>query len=238
MAAVTFQVPSGGLPGGVKPVTWQADFSTDTAGVQIQWQWAAADYKQFSSDYNALGVKPVDDNHASAYQNSDHAGTPENFRNFVTGGARGGGGSNFTGSLSPTAAVIPTVASLAPASIAGVVYEDLNGNGTFDAGVDVVLAGAVLTLTNAQGQVVATTTSADDGSYSFTGVAPGTYTITETPPPGFGTAVFDNVGTVNGASDGASSVGSITNVTLAAGNNGINYNFGHTFSGGGGGGNT
>ena len=50
-------------------------------------------------------MKPVDDNQASVYQNSDHAGTPENFKSFVTGGARGGGGSNFTGSYSATAAV-------------------------------------------------------------------------------------------------------------------------------------
>jgi hypothetical protein len=35
-----------------------------------------------------LGVKPVDDNKASIYQNSDHAGTPENFKTFATGGAR------------------------------------------------------------------------------------------------------------------------------------------------------
>jgi hypothetical protein len=38
---------------------------------------------------NDLGVKPVDDNKASHYQNSDHAGTPEYFRVYVIGGARG-----------------------------------------------------------------------------------------------------------------------------------------------------
>jgi len=47
------------------------------------------------------------------YQNSDHAGTPEGvdpsttlpFKAFVTGGARGGGGSNWTGSWSGTVGV-------------------------------------------------------------------------------------------------------------------------------------
>jgi len=39
---------------------------------------------------------------ASIYKNSDHAGTPENFKTFVVGGATGGGGSNFTGSYSAT----------------------------------------------------------------------------------------------------------------------------------------
>src|SRR5438876_11122063 len=52
-----------------------------------------------------LAVKPVDDTKASQYKNSDHAGTPENLKTFVTGGARGGGGSNFTGSLSAISGV-------------------------------------------------------------------------------------------------------------------------------------
>jgi hypothetical protein len=107
--AVEFPVPAGGLPGGIKDVTWTASFSTDTAGVSLQWQWASAVYKSFNTSYDALGVKPVDDNKASVYQNSDHAGTPENYRTDVTGGAMGGGGSNFTGSYSGTTAVNPAL---------------------------------------------------------------------------------------------------------------------------------
>jgi len=49
-----------------------------------------------------LAVKPVDDTKASQYKNSGHAGTPESFKSFVTGGARGGGGSHFTGSYGGT----------------------------------------------------------------------------------------------------------------------------------------
>jgi hypothetical protein len=97
----------GGLPGGINPVSWSGQFTSSVPGVSINWQWAAAVYTTFSTNNNALGVKPVDDNKASQYQNSDHAGTPENFKQFVIGGARGGGGSNFTGSLSPTASVKP-----------------------------------------------------------------------------------------------------------------------------------
>ncbi|HTA67310.1 MAG TPA: hypothetical protein VK776_03505 [Bryobacteraceae bacterium] len=100
--AVEFLVPPGGLPGGIGPVTWQGTFSSTASTINVQWQWAAAVYTAFGTDYNTLGVKPVDDNHGSAYQNSDHAGTPENFKQFVTGGARGGGGSNYTGSYSGT----------------------------------------------------------------------------------------------------------------------------------------
>jgi hypothetical protein len=107
LEAVEYQAPAGGLPGGVSPVTWTAGFSTGTPAISLNWQWAPAVYTSFSPDYNALGVQPANDNHASPYGTSDHAGTPENYTSYVVGGARGGGGSNFTGSLSATANVIP-----------------------------------------------------------------------------------------------------------------------------------
>jgi hypothetical protein len=113
---VALQAPTpAGFPGGIHDVTWQGTFFSVTPGLKIQWQWAAAVYRManFGDDYNALGVKPVDDNKASAYQNSDHAGTPENFRPYVVGGARGGGGSNFTGSYSGTGATVPVPANMA-----------------------------------------------------------------------------------------------------------------------------
>lgn len=102
LAGLTFAVPASGLPGGIKNVVWQATFSSGTSGLTVNWQWGAAAYTNFSAHYNDLGVKPVDDNQASQYKNSDHAGTPESFRAFVVGGVRGGGGSNFTGSYSGT----------------------------------------------------------------------------------------------------------------------------------------
>ena len=101
-----FPGASGGLPGGINPVTWTGTFrNPNSFPLTVNWQWAAAVYTRFSTDNTQLGVKPVDDNQASQYKNSDHAGTPENFKSFVTGGARGGGGSNYTGSLSATASV-------------------------------------------------------------------------------------------------------------------------------------
>ncbi|HUX88558.1 MAG TPA: hypothetical protein VMW65_16265, partial [Chloroflexota bacterium] len=107
LSGLSFPIPAGGLPGGINPVTWNAQITTDTPGATLSWQWAAAVYTSFSTDNNALGVKPVDDPKVSQYQNSDHAGTPENFKTSVINGARGGGGSNYTGSLSPTASVTP-----------------------------------------------------------------------------------------------------------------------------------
>jgi hypothetical protein len=99
---VALEAPIGGLPGGIHPVTWSGTFSSSTTGLKTKWQWGAAVYTKFSKDYNALGVKPVDDKKASAYKNSDHAGTPENFKSFVIGGATGGGAANYTGSYSGT----------------------------------------------------------------------------------------------------------------------------------------
>jgi hypothetical protein len=101
---LAYPVPSGGLPGGINPIVWTGNFSSNASGLSIQWKWGAAVYTQFSTDYNAIGVKPSHTN-ACAYNNSDHAGTPENFKNYVIGGARGGGGSNWTGSWSGTVQV-------------------------------------------------------------------------------------------------------------------------------------
>jgi len=93
------------LAGGIHPVTWYGTFTSDTTGLSVNWVWAAAVYTQLSASYNAFHVKPVDDSHLKS--NSDHAGTPEAFKAYVVGGARGGGGSNYTGSLSGTVAVTP-----------------------------------------------------------------------------------------------------------------------------------
>jgi len=101
------------MAGGVNPVVWTGDFWSDTPGLTVCWQWAASVYKTASfPPLAAAGVKPVDDNKTSVYLNSDHAGTPEAEKSLVTGGARGGGGSNWTGSYSGTVCVAPPVGSL------------------------------------------------------------------------------------------------------------------------------
>jgi hypothetical protein len=210
-----------GLPGGTNPVVFNADFSSDTPGLKINWQWAAAAYSQFGTDPGTLGVKPVDSNSASDYKNSDHAGTPENFKTFVLGGARGGGGSNFTGSYSATKLVIPETNSPAqgPASISGHVYGGLLGT--------TPLVGVTLTLTwtDANNNPMSRTTTTDSlGAYSFDNLAPGTYTVTETVPMGYDFA-NPSVGTVDGAIDGTVGPNSIGSIALNPDNNGINYNF-------------
>jgi hypothetical protein len=90
------------IPGGAK-VAWAGNFSLP-AGVSVSWKWGAAAYSQFSADYNLLNVKPAHTN-ACSINNSDHAGTPEAYKSYAIGGARGGGGSNFTGGWGGTASV-------------------------------------------------------------------------------------------------------------------------------------
>lgn len=115
LSGVAFPVPAGfALAGGrvQGPVVWQGSFTSDTAGLSVSWKWGAAVYTNFTTDYNALGVKPTHQQ-TCLYQNGDHAGTPEGvdtgsgrlFKSFVVGGARGGGGSNWTGSWSGTQGV-------------------------------------------------------------------------------------------------------------------------------------
>ena len=206
-----------GLPGGINPVNWQATFQTDTPGVSVNWQWGAAAYTNFSTDYNFLNVKPVDSNQLSAYKNSDHAGTPEAFRSFVIGGARGGGGSNWTGSYSATQQVTPAlVTQPAPSSLSGVVSEDNNGSIFGLGGVTVTLTGI-----NDLGQSVSLTTVTDsNGNYIFTGLRPGSYTITESTPSGL-TDESASAGSVGGTA----APGQVSGITLGAGINATNYNF-------------
>ena len=99
-AGLAWPVPCpDGLPGSIHPVSWTASFFADKPGVTISWTWSAAAYTSFTTNYNSLGVKATDSNQYLPDMNSNHAGTPANYTSFVTGGATGGGGSNFTGSL-------------------------------------------------------------------------------------------------------------------------------------------
>jgi protocatechuate 3,4-dioxygenase beta subunit len=66
----------------------------------------------------------------------------------------------------------------------GTVYKDINGNGVRD-GSDPALAGWTVDLVSPSGDIVATTTSASDGSYSFSGIGPGNYQLLEVSQSGW-----------------------------------------------------
>ncbi|HVU85763.1 MAG TPA: SdrD B-like domain-containing protein, partial [Pirellulales bacterium] len=126
------------------------------------------------------------------------------------------------GSASVTIVNAPPV----PATLSGRVYVDSNGDGTFDSG-DSGLGNVVVALFDSSHNAVGSPQiTAADGSYSFTNLAPGTYSVGEVKPTGFfETAV--NVGTVNGASSGTSSgLDTINSIVLDSGSTGVDYNFG------------
>jgi hypothetical protein len=128
--------------------------------------------------------------------------------------------------LSPGAAATDyDFGKLKPASVAGNVYVDANNDGQLDPG-DPPIAGDTITLTgfSDQAPVSLTTTTAADGSYSFTNLRPSDpagYTITQTPPAGY----LPGATTV-GTQGGSETSGTISDVVLNAGVNGTSNNFG------------
>lgn len=192
LSGIAYQFANG-LPGGIQNLTWSANFTSTVSSLNVNWQYAAAVYTQFSTDLSGVQVKTVDDNHADVYQNSDHAGTPENFKSYVVGGAMGGGGSNWTGSYSATASTQPTLLSPPPpvspppttGSISGTIYYNPGGEGTPEA-----LRNGTVTLTdNTTGQVYTFALSGGDGYatgyYTFDSLTTtDSYTVSVTFPDG------------------------------------------------------
>ena len=112
------------------------------------------------------------------------------------------------------------------ASISGTVYVDRNRNDTMDATpTDGRISGVTLTLRDgtscSAGTVLGTTTSATDGTYSFSGIAGGgTYTICETQPTGYAD------GTVNPGTSGTSSAANSITLTNLPTSGSANNHFG------------
>jgi phospholipase C len=114
IGGVAYQVPTGVSLAGAK-VDWEGVFSGTTVSFTLNWQWAAAVYSNLGTGlgtgigsssattafYNGLGIKPIDASTGSPYLNSDHAGTPENFKADYLTSATGGhgpfGSSQYTG---------------------------------------------------------------------------------------------------------------------------------------------
>jgi serine-aspartate repeat-containing protein C/D/E len=113
---------------------------------------------------------------------------------------------------------------LPPPTVSGLVYVDPTGSGVYQAG-DPLLSGVTVNLLDPHDHIVATTTTDQNGAYSFTGLTPGTYSIQKLPPVAPPTYFDggDQVGSVGGTLRGADK---ITSITLAPGVNGVNYDFG------------
>ena len=114
----------------------------------------------------------------------------------------------------------------APITIGDLVFEDVNGNGVYEPGLDDLFEGVTVTVTGTSagasfpgGTTVTTGTTAggDAGEYTVGGLLPGTYAVTVSP------------GTGDLAADAASSTGGNTQtVTLSSGESDLSVDFGYS----------
>ncbi len=135
-------------------------------------------------------------------------------------------GDDNNDAITSTAGAEPVVINpvVTTASLSGYKYVDANNTGVKVAG-EPGIAGVIITLTGTTttgGSVSQMTTTASDGSYSFTNLNPGTYTLTETLPSNF-VPGQPTAGSLGGTTSGYNVIG---NITVTAGANGTNYNFG------------
>ena len=171
---------------------------------------------------------------------------PAAWGDFASGGARLGMLSTGTaGTVSGNNAIQGIVTSVGGStgtgydfrekggSIAGLVYVDTNSDGAKSGASEVGIAGVALQLTGTTGagaQINLNTTTAADGSFSFTGLSAGTYSLIETQPASYqdgketaGTAS----GQVNNSSFGTkANLNRIDQIALSAGVDATGYLFG------------
>lgn len=134
--------------------------------------------------------------------------------------------SNLTGYL---------FSELATSSIAGFVWHDANNNGVKDGSESSGVTGIIITLTGNDdlGATVNTSvTTAANGTYTFNGLRPGTYTLNEGSVAGY----FPGLAQVGSGANGAGSADNvatssnfgneINTITLQSGDSASGYNFG------------
>ncbi len=121
-------------------------------------------------------------------------------------------------------------AEVIPSTISGTVFLDQNNNGTQDAG-DTALVGVTMQLLNGSSTVVGTTTTDTSGNFSFTGLAPGTYSVREPTQPantanGITTAgTIANGGTAGTATPNTVVPSAVTGIILPPNTTGSGNNF-------------
>ncbi|HEY3900126.1 MAG TPA: SdrD B-like domain-containing protein [Chthoniobacter sp.] len=115
---------------------------------------------------------------------------------------------------------------LLPSGLSGTAYIDANDNGVLDSG-ETRQGGVTITLTGTDDlghPVNFSTTTAADGTYAFTNLRPGTYTLTETQPAGLLDGL-EHVGSLGGTANTAPDSDTISGITLGQNNSGTGYDF-------------
>ena len=109
---------------------------------------------------------------------------------------------------------------LAPASIGGRVWQEIDLNQSFDPG-DIPIPGVMIDLLDDEGDVVSSTTTDSDGQYLFVSLAPGVYSVREHQPDG----LFHGGQTVGSGGGDVADEDLIIGIQLGGGTQGIHYNF-------------
>ncbi|MGE3343271.1 MAG: SdrD B-like domain-containing protein, partial [Vicinamibacterales bacterium] len=113
---------------------------------------------------------------------------------------------------------------LQAATVSGFVYVDSDNDGVKDAG-EAPIAGATVSLSGTDinnAAVTATTTTDAAGYYEFTGLVPGTYTVTEMQPAGY----LDGKDTAGSLGGSTATNDVIATIGVPSGGNSQNNNFG------------
>jgi len=100
MNGLAYQVPVN-FPGNISNVVWTSNISINKTGISLARRWSAAVYTSFAAS-SGVNVKRISDPLLSLYLNNDVAGAPQNFKSFLVAGAKGNGGTNYTGSFTTT----------------------------------------------------------------------------------------------------------------------------------------
>jgi uncharacterized repeat protein (TIGR01451 family) len=111
---------------------------------------------------------------------------------------------------------------LPPSSLAGLVYRDLDNDGSFDHS-DTGMVGVTVTLSGNDylgNPITQTAVTQADGSYRFDNLPPGTYQLTETQPDGVGDGA-DSLGTQGGTTGQDQFT-----IVLGTGTQGVSNNYG------------
>lgn len=113
-----------------------------------------------------------------------------------------------------------------PAVLSGFVYDDLDNDGVRDPG-EGPIEGVLIQLFDENGNLVAETTTDENGKYVFEGLPPGKYSLRQIQPDGYLDGL-DSAGTVDGEHRGrAINPGDLMlDITLGWGETGEEYNFG------------
>ena len=158
--------------------------------------------------YGVHEIQPV-----GYYDSEEHAGSAGGVvsaNDLITGAFLGSG----------VDAIEYDFCELLPASISGKVHADLDGDCEYDPG-EPNLAGVTLELLDAQGNVVRTTLTDEEGNYKFDNLAPGTYGVHEIQPVGY----YDSEEHAGSAGGVVSANDTITGAVLGSGVNAIEYDF-------------